>query len=84
MTDLQKLNLITNMFLGWASSEAIATRFLPLWFGARGTEFDWKYIQMSFISNFNLVRRRHTNLIINNTFMICSVIIIIIINDLFV
>ncbi|XP_003386780.1 PREDICTED: transmembrane protein 147-like [Amphimedon queenslandica] len=41
--------------IGWASSEAIATRFLPLWFGARGTEFDWKYIQMSFISNFNLI-----------------------------
>lgn len=40
---------------GWASADAIATRFLPLWVGARGTEFDWKYIQSGFIANFNLV-----------------------------
>ena len=31
------------------------TRFIPLWVGARGTEFDWKYIQMSLESNINLV-----------------------------
>jgi hypothetical protein len=30
-------------------------RFLPLWVGARGIEFDWKYIQMSFDSNIALV-----------------------------
>jgi hypothetical protein len=31
-------------------------RFLPLWVGARGVEFDWKYIQMSFDSNIALVK----------------------------
>ena len=31
-------------------------RFLPLWVGARGIEFDWKYIQMSLDSNIALVR----------------------------
>ncbi|KAK0149451.1 Transmembrane protein 147 [Merluccius polli] len=31
------------------------TRCLPLWVGARGIEFDWKYIQMSFDSNISLV-----------------------------
>jgi len=30
-------------------------RFLPLWVGARGVEFDWKYVQMSFDSNISLV-----------------------------
>lgn len=30
-------------------------RCLPLWVGARGIEFDWKYIQMSFDSNISLV-----------------------------
>ena len=30
-------------------------RFVPLWVGARGVEFDWKYIQMCFESNINLV-----------------------------
>ncbi|CAF4131974.1 unnamed protein product [Rotaria magnacalcarata] len=29
--------------------------FLPLWVGARGIEFDWKYIQMSLDSNVALV-----------------------------
>merc|ERR1719419_1582343 len=41
--------------MGWATSELIMTRFLPLWVGARGIEFDWKYIQMSFDSNVSLV-----------------------------
>lgn len=29
---------------------------IPLWVGARGIEFDWKYIQMSIDSNISLVR----------------------------
>lgn len=41
--------------LGWATAELLMTRFLPLWVGARGVEFDWKYIQMSFDSNISLV-----------------------------
>ncbi|KAL5019636.1 hypothetical protein ScPMuIL_002528 [Solemya velum] len=41
--------------LGWATAELVMTRFLPLWVGARGIEFDWKYIQMSFDSNISLV-----------------------------
>jgi len=32
------------------------TRLLPLWVGARGMEFDWKYMQMSFDANISLVR----------------------------
>ncbi len=34
----------------------ILNRCIPLWVGARGIEFDWKYIQMSFDSNISLVR----------------------------
>merc|ERR1712083_1131853 len=41
--------------LGWASAELVMTRFLPLWVGARGVEFDWRYIQMCCDSNVNLV-----------------------------
>merc|ERR1712131_454699 len=41
--------------VGWATAELIMTRFIPLWVGARGIEFDWKYIQMSFDSNISLV-----------------------------
>ena len=59
--------------LGWTSAELIVTkfvladataagdvgfrRFLPLWVGARGIEFDWQYIQMSLDSNIALVSR---------------------------
>lgn len=41
--------------LGWATAELIMTRLVPLWVGARGVEFDWKYIQMSFDANVSLV-----------------------------
>ncbi|XP_064469432.1 BOS complex subunit TMEM147-like isoform X2 [Ornithodoros turicata] len=41
--------------LGWASAELLMTRFVPLWVGARGMEFDWRYIQLSFDSNISLV-----------------------------
>jgi len=42
--------------MGWATAELVATRFLPLWVGARGVEFDWKYVQMSFDSNISLLQ----------------------------
>ena len=35
------------------------TRLVPLWVGARGVEFDWKYIQMSFDANVSLVSDSH-------------------------
>jgi len=41
--------------LGWAAADAIATRLLPFWVGARGLGFDWIYIQMGLESNFNLI-----------------------------
>uniref|UniRef100_A0A3B5QCC0 BOS complex subunit TMEM147 n=1 Tax=Xiphophorus maculatus TaxID=8083 RepID=A0A3B5QCC0_XIPMA len=41
--------------MGWATAELVTSRFLPLWVGARGIGFDWKYIQMSFDSNISLV-----------------------------
>lgn len=41
--------------LGWASAELLMTRFVPLWVGARGMEFDWHYVQISFDSNISLV-----------------------------
>ncbi|CAB4026627.1 transmembrane 147-like [Paramuricea clavata] len=31
------------------------TKLLPLWVGARGIEFDWKYMQMSFDANIALI-----------------------------
>ncbi|VVC41460.1 Hypothetical protein CINCED_3A021118 [Cinara cedri] len=41
--------------IGWAGAEILLTRFLLLWVGARGTEFDWKYIQKCLESNINLM-----------------------------
>ncbi|KAI8775452.1 transmembrane protein 147 [Biomphalaria glabrata] len=41
--------------MGVATAELAVTRFLPLWMGARGVEFDWKYIQMSLDSNISLI-----------------------------
>ncbi|XP_038669398.1 transmembrane protein 147 isoform X3 [Scyliorhinus canicula] len=41
--------------MGWSTAELIMSRCIPLWVGARGIEFDWKYIQMSFDSNISLL-----------------------------
>ena len=41
--------------LGWAGAELVLSRLLELWVGARGTEFDWKYIQKSFEANISIV-----------------------------
>lgn len=41
--------------IGWAGAEVVLTRFLLLWIGARGAEFDWKYMQKSLESNICLV-----------------------------
>eukprot|EP00794_Sanderia_malayensis_P011298 gene11298-12479_t len=41
--------------LGWASAEFLTTKLIPLWVGAKGIEFDWKYTQLSLDSNISLV-----------------------------
>jgi hypothetical protein len=41
--------------LGWAFAEFLLTRVLFLWVGARGVEFDWRYLHKSFESNVALV-----------------------------
>lgn len=50
--------------LGWATAELIVTRLLPLWVGARGIEFDWKYMQMSLDSNICLVHHIVTAMLV--------------------
>ncbi|XP_046663768.1 transmembrane protein 147 [Homalodisca vitripennis] len=42
--------------VGWAGAELVLSRCLLLWVGARGAEFDWKYIQKSLESNISLVQ----------------------------
>eukprot|EP00095_Tigriopus_kingsejongensis_P007282 maker-scaffold144_size312663-snap-gene-2.43 protein:Tk07282 transcript:maker-scaffold144_size312663-snap-gene-2.43-mRNA-1 annotation:"transmembrane protein 147" len=40
--------------VGWAFAELLLTRVIFLWVGARGIQFDWKYIQASFDANISL------------------------------
>lgn len=46
--------------LGWATAEVILSRGLLLWFGARGSEFAWLYIQKCLESNVLLVQHLTT------------------------
>ena len=46
---------ILSAAIGWGVAELIFTRFLVLWVGAKGVEFNWRYIQMSLDSNVALV-----------------------------
>jgi len=41
--------------IGWATAELILTRLLSLWVGAKGIEFNWRYMQESFDANISLV-----------------------------
>merc|ERR1719319_767370 len=41
--------------LGWAMAELVLTRLVFLWVGARGVEFDWRYIQKSLDANISLL-----------------------------
>lgn len=41
--------------IGWSFAEFVLTRVIFLWVGARGIEFDWKYIQKSLDTNIGLV-----------------------------
>lgn len=50
--------------VGWASAELIMTKFFPLWTGARGAEFDWKYIQLSLDSSISLAHHITTALLV--------------------
>ena len=45
------------------------TKLLPLWVGARGVEFDWKYMQMSFDANISLV-----STFLVQSFQLCSIV----------
>merc|ERR1719147_616865 len=41
--------------VGWAFAELLLTRLVFLWVGARGVEFDWRYIQKSLEANISLL-----------------------------
>jgi len=47
--------------LGWAAAEVILSRGLLLWFGARGAEFSWLYIQKCLESNISLIQHLITS-----------------------
>lgn len=68
--------------IGWAGAEILLTRFLLLWVGARGTEFDWKYTQKCLESNINLVNIIFFNLHTFNRLyiktMVCKIQIIVV------
>ncbi|GBP48830.1 Transmembrane protein 147 [Eumeta japonica] len=42
--------------IGWASAEVIVSRSVLLWVGARGSEFDWRYVRACAESNVALVQ----------------------------
>jgi len=41
--------------LGWAVTDSIITKLIPLWLGAKGQEFSYEYLQMAIDSNILLV-----------------------------
>lgn len=39
----------------WALADSVMSKFMPLWFTARGTEFTWQNIQMGIDANIKIV-----------------------------
>ncbi|KAF9795824.1 hypothetical protein SFRURICE_013830 [Spodoptera frugiperda] len=46
--------------IGWASAEVVVTRSVLLWVGARGSEFDWRYVRSCAESNVSLLHTAAT------------------------
>ncbi|XP_026486441.1 BOS complex subunit TMEM147 [Vanessa tameamea] len=46
--------------IGWASAEVLVTRSILLWVGARGSEFDWRYVRSCAESNVALLQHAST------------------------
>lgn len=40
--------------IGWAIGDSIISNLAEFWMGARGFEFDWKYVRLAIQSNINL------------------------------
>ncbi len=40
--------------LGWAASDSLASRLIPLWVGARAPGFHWRHMQLCLDSNLQL------------------------------
>merc|ERR1719239_2150792 len=55
IADLVGIYLVMSRVAGWGFAELVLTRLVFLWVGARGVEFDWKYIQKSFDANISLL-----------------------------
>ncbi|CAH8436498.1 unnamed protein product [Heterobilharzia americana] len=41
--------------LGWSISSLVATKYVLIWVGTRGLEFDWSYLCLSYEANLDLV-----------------------------
>ncbi|KAL4390561.1 hypothetical protein AHAS_Ahas03G0157400 [Arachis hypogaea] len=46
----------TFLVAGWAFTDSVIHRLVPLWVGTRGLEFTWDYILQGLEANTNLVR----------------------------
>ncbi|KAG5448641.1 Transmembrane protein 147 [Clonorchis sinensis] len=41
--------------IGWATASLLSTKYIPIWFGTKGLEFDWRYICLSYQANLEMV-----------------------------
>lgn len=41
--------------IGWGTAELLLTRVFAIWVGAKGVEFNWRYIQLGLDANISLV-----------------------------
>mmetsp|Transcript_9863 Transcript_9863/g.16237 ORF Transcript_9863/g.16237 Transcript_9863/m.16237 type:complete len:234 (-) Transcript_9863:175-876(-) len=41
--------------LGWSFGESVLQRLAPIWFGAKGLEFDWSHVRIGIEANLSLI-----------------------------
>ena len=55
VSDILAVGLLQlSVLAGWAGADAVFSKILPLWVGARGAEFSWEYLQMGMDANLRI------------------------------
>lgn len=49
-----EINIIA-FITGWSQASLICTKYIPIWFGTKGLEFNWEYLYLSFDANLELL-----------------------------
>lgn len=54
-TSVRTPSVVLAIGIGWAWTDAVTRRLLPLWYGTRSPDFSWQHLQVAFQSTIRLI-----------------------------